>query len=184
MSTGPCSARHTRHRQPTPHHAHTALCCPAPCFAVSRANYTQQATDDAEPKPGLKYWTGFTVMYSTRQDEKSIKARAQKRAKEREMRAKIKWRELGGLFAYLRMPSRAYVCVGSAVSGPGTNTVLPCLCTARLRSTSRRRRASCSVQQLAQGLCGVGDRGCVSRMHIAWSPCQNRASTLTHTRVV
>ena len=60
-----------------------------------------------EPKPGLKYWTGFTVMYSTRQDEKSIKARAAKRAKEREMRAKIKWRELGGLFAYLRMPSRA-----------------------------------------------------------------------------
>lgn len=61
---------------------------------------------ETEPKQGLKYWTGFTVMYSTRQDEKTIKARAQKRAKEREMRAKIKWRELGGLFAYLRMPSR------------------------------------------------------------------------------
>lgn len=65
-----------------------------------------QPAGETEPKQGLKYWTGFTVMYSTRQDEKTIKARAQKRAKEREMRAKIKWRELGGLFAYLRMPSR------------------------------------------------------------------------------
>lgn len=72
----------------------------------SRKKKKYKVNSVVAPRTGLKYWTNFTVMYSTRQDEKSIKATAEKRANERELRAKIKWRELGGLFTYLRMPSR------------------------------------------------------------------------------
>lgn len=80
----------------------------SPGSVRSTKSKSMKRFDVVEPRGGLKYWTNFTVMYSRKEDEKTLKAKAQKRARERGVRAQMKWRELSVLWGYLRAPSREW----------------------------------------------------------------------------